>query len=233
MADLPVDDLLTDEYLTERRSGIDPSRAATRVPAGMPRTGDDTVYVSAVDAEGNAVSFIQSLYMGTGTGLVVPGTGISLQNRGAGFVLDRDHPNALAPGRRPYHTIIPALTTRGGALHACFGVMGGWMQPQGHLQVLSNLLDRGMTPQAALDAPRWQIAPEGPRAPQPGGPLLVEEGFDPAVLDTLRSRRHRLETVTGAARIRMGGGQVIVRDPESGVLTGGSDPRKDGCSVGV
>ncbi|MEN8152128.1 MAG: gamma-glutamyltransferase family protein [Planctomycetota bacterium] len=228
-ADLPVDGLLDPAYLAERREGIDPERAARAVPAG-PRMGDDTVYVSVVDGDGNAVSFIQSLYMGTGTGLVVPGTGVSLQNRGAGFSFDESHPNAVGPGKRPYHTIIPALTTRAGHLHACFGVMGGDMQPQGHLQVLGNLLDRKMTPQAALDAPRWRITWD--RAPDPAAPLHIEDGFARSTMEMFAARGHRPRVVTGAARIGMGGGQVIERDPESGILTGGSDPRKDGAALG-
>jgi gamma-glutamyltranspeptidase/glutathione hydrolase len=172
--------------------------------------------------------------MGTGTGLVVPGTGVSLQNRGAGFSLDPDHGNFLAPGKRPFHTIIPAMTELDGELHACFGVMGGPMQPQGHLQVLSHLIDRGLSPQEALDAPRWRIGAEdaASTAPDPGGPLLVEEDLGHEVLEALVMRGHRLRKVSGFDRIGMGGGQVILRDPESGVLTGGSDPRKDGCALG-
>jgi len=227
--DLDVSELLSADYFARRRDDIDRDRTAVGVAPGGPALGKDTVYVSAVDGDGNAVSYIQSLYMGTGTGLVVPGTGVSLQNRGAGFSFDPAHPNAVGPGKRPYHTIIPAMTTRGGALHACFGVMGGDMQPQGHLQVLSNLLDRGMTPQAALDAPRWRIT--WGKTPDPCGPLTVERGFAPDVAEMFERRGHRPKPVTGAARIGMGGGQVIVSDPESGVLTGGSDPRKDGAAL--
>jgi gamma-glutamyltranspeptidase / glutathione hydrolase len=227
----PVGELLSPEYLERRRAAIDPARTAAFPRPGPAFAGDDTVYVSVVDGAGNAVSLIQSNYMGTGTGLVVPGTGISLQNRGAGFLLERDHPNALGPGKRPYHTIIPALTTRDGALHACFGVMGGFMQPQGHLQVLSNLLDLEMDPQEALDAPRWQIVGPG-RTPDPAGPVVVEDGIAGAVREALIRRGHRLKVVSGFKRLVMGGGQVILRDEGSGVLTGGSDCRKDGCAVG-
>lgn len=235
-ADLPVDRLLDPGYLAGRRAGIRPDRAATFLKSGLSgRPGDDTVYVSVVDGEGNGVSLIQSLFMGTGTGLVVPGTGVSLQNRGAGFTLNPRHPNGLAPGRRPYHTIIPALTLRDGGLDAVFGVMGGYMQPQGHLQVLVNLYDRGMTPQAALDEPRWRITGESPRpgAPSPTGPVLVEEGTDPAVIEELARRGHRPKVVTGAERIGFGGGQIVRRDPATGVLAAGSDPRKDGCAMGL
>jgi gamma-glutamyltranspeptidase/glutathione hydrolase len=229
-APAPLDRLLSEDYLGARRRAVDPERAAPAVGPGLPAAGSDTVYVAAVDGEGNAVSLIQSLFMGTGTGLVVPGTGVSLQNRGAGFSLRPGHPNALAPGKRPYHTIIPALLTRDGELAACFGVMGGTMQPQGHLQVLSALLDRGMDPQQALDAPRFQIP--GGWTEKPSGALLVEDGFDPGVLEGLARRGHALGIVSGRDRGRMGGGQVILRDPRTGVLSGGSDPRKDGCAAG-
>jgi gamma-glutamyltranspeptidase/glutathione hydrolase len=229
-APAPLDRLLCAEYLGARRRAVDPERAAREVGPGLVAAGSDTVYVAVVDGEGNAVSLIQSLFMGTGTGLVVPGTGVSLQNRGAGFSLRPGHPNELAPGKRPYHTIIPALLTRDGGLAACFGVMGGTMQPQGHLQVLSGFLDRDLGPQEALDAPRFQI-PGGWTA-EPGGALLVEDGFAPEVLEGLVRRGHRLEVVSGRDRGRMGGGQVILRDPATGVLSGGSDPRKDGCAAG-
>ena len=158
---LPLAELTSMSYAGERRKRIDPKRAAQNVPYGDPLMGSDTVYLCAADGEGNACSFINSLYMGTGSGLVVPGTGVSLQNRGHGFVLDADHPNALAPNKRPYHTIIPAMTTRDGELHATFGVMGGYTQPQGHFQMLVNMVDLQMSPQMALDAPRWQLA--GPK----------------------------------------------------------------------
>jgi gamma-glutamyltranspeptidase/glutathione hydrolase len=232
--EVPAATLLSDAYVGRRRGAIDPRRAARHPRRGELPAGSDTVYLSVVDGEGNAVSLVQSLYVGTGTGLVAPGTGVSLQNRGAGFSLDPAHPNVLEPGKRPFHTILPAMTERGGELHASFGVMGGPMQPQGHLQVLSNLADFGMSPQEALDAPRWQIVSEDPRdlAPDPGGPVLVEEGLPAEVCDTLVDRGHRLRTVSGFDRLRMGGGQVILRDPSTGVLTGGSDPRKDGCAAG-
>ncbi|MHC4859731.1 MAG: gamma-glutamyltransferase family protein, partial [Planctomycetota bacterium] len=231
---IPLATLLDPEYTKRRRARIDADRAARFVPPGLTAAGSDTVYLTVVDGEGNAASFIQSLFMGTGTGLVVPGTGVSLQNRGAGFTLEEGHPNVLAPGKRPYHTIIPALTTRGGELHSSFGVMGGPMQPQGHLQVLSHLLDRGSSPQEALDEPRWQLAAQRKRRgfPDPEGALLVEEGFDAGVVDGLANRGHEVRMVGGFDRVAFGGGQVILRDPETGVLTGGSDPRKDGRAVG-
>jgi gamma-glutamyltranspeptidase/glutathione hydrolase len=231
---LPIEELTSMRYANERRKRIDPKRAAQNVPYGDPMGGSDTVYLCAVDGEGNACSFINSLFAGTGTGLVVPGTGVSLQNRGKGFVLDADHPNALAPNKRPYHTIIPAMTVREGELHAALGVMGGYMQPQGHFQMLVNLVDLDMSPQMALDMPRWQLA--GPSASmgsdEEGGRVMVEEGFSFGTLAELARRGHRLVPVDGYGRIDFGGGQIIMRDPKTGVLIGGSEPRKDGAAVG-
>ncbi len=233
-ADIPLAELASPEYAARRRQRINLRQAAQDVPYGTPQAGSDTVYLSVVDSEGNACSFINSLYMGMGTGLVVPGTGVALQNRAALFVLDPQHPNALAPNKRPYHTIIPAMTTRSGELHASFGVMGGYMQPQGHFQVLVNLLDLGMPPQQALDMPRWMLAEprDGLGAQQPGGLVLMEEGWAFATLAELARRGHRLVPVAGFDRGVFGGGQIILRDPATGVLTAGSDPRKDGCAVG-
>ena len=234
VVNIPLVELTSVEYAERRRERIDPQRAAQDVPYGHPLAGSDTVYLSVVDGEGNACSFINSLYMGTGTGLVVPGTGVSLQNRAALFVLDPDHPNALAPDKRPYQTIIPAMTTQDGELHASFGVMGGYMQPQGHFQMLVNLLDLGMTPQQALDMPRWALAGPGSGlgAGQPGGLVRVEEGWSFAILAELARRGHRLAPVDGFGRGIFGGGQIILRDPDTGVLIAGSDPRKDGCAMG-
>ncbi len=236
---IPLAELASRAYADQRRARIDAQRAARAVPYGDPMAGSDTVYLSVVDGEGNACSLINSLYMGTGTGLVVPGTGVSLQNRASLFVLDPDHPNALAPHKRPYQTIIPAMTLyaegeHAGALHASFGVMGGYMQPQGHLQVLVNLADLGMAPQQALDAPRWQLAGphDGLGAGQEGGLVQMEEGWPYATLAELARRGHRIQPVDGFGRSGFGGGQIILRDPASGVLVGGSDPRKDGCALG-
>lgn len=239
---LPLAELASPRYAEQRRGLIDGRRAATSVPWGNPLYRSDTVYLSVVDGEGNACSFINSLFMGTGTGLVVPGTGVSLQNRASLFSLVPGHPNELAPGRRPYQTIIPAMTLftgeRAGALHASFGVMGGYMQPQGHLQMLVNLVDLGMAPQQALDIPRWQLAGPDPRpghglgALEAGGLLQMEEGWAPSTVAELERRGHIVQRVDGFARGSFGGGQIILRDPESGVLIGGSDSRKDGAAVG-
>jgi gamma-glutamyltranspeptidase/glutathione hydrolase len=231
---IPLDELTSQAYADERRKRIDPAKAAEEVPYGYPMGGSDTVYLSVVDGEGNACSFINSLFQGTGTGLVVPGTGVSLQNRSQRFLLDPDHPNALAPNKRPYHTIIPAMTTRDGELHACFGVMGGYMQPQGHFQMMVNMLDLQMSPQQSLDVPRWRVdaSSQGVGTKQPGGLVHIEKGWGFDVLAELTRRGHRLAPAPDAGRGAFGGGQIIIRDPETGVLTGGSDPRKDGCAVG-
>jgi gamma-glutamyltransferase 2. Threonine peptidase. MEROPS family T03 len=154
---VPTAWLLSGAHAAERRAQIDPQRAMPHVRASTLPGGHDTVYVTAVDADGNAVSFINSLYMGFGSGVVAGDTGICLQNRGAGFVLDPQHPNCVAPGKRPYHTIIPCMVTRGDRLWASLGVMGGFMQPQGHVQMLVNMIDFGMNPQEALDAPRFEL----------------------------------------------------------------------------
>lgn len=235
VAQIPLEGLVSREYADRRRRRIDPRRAAQKVPYGDPMAGSDTVYLCTADEEGNACSFINSLFQGTGTGLVVPGTGVSLQNRAHLFELNPEHPNALAPNKRPYQTIIPAMTVYEGELHAAYGVMGGFMQPQGHFQVLVNLVDHQMAPQQALDMPRFMLAgPEtgSPGAQEAGGLVYMEEGWSFATLAELARRGHRLAPVDGFGRISFGGGQVIVRNPETGVLIGGSDPRKDGCAVG-
>lgn len=231
---IPLDELASKAYADERRTRIDPCAAAQKVPYGTPMFGSDTVYLTTADGDGNACSFINSLFNGTGSGLVVPGTGVSLQNRAATFLLDPEHPNALAPNKRPYQTIIPAMTVHQGELHASFGVMGGYTQPQGHFQMLVNMVDLGLSPQAALDAPRWQLAgpTEGSGADDVGGVIEVEASFATPTLVELARRGHRLAPVDGLERIVFGGGQIIVRDPATGVLTGGSEPRKDGAAVG-
>jgi gamma-glutamyltranspeptidase/glutathione hydrolase len=220
MADVPVQELLSSAYADERRALIKMDQAITAPKAGLPPTGHDTVYLCAADGEGNAVSFINSLYMGFGSGIVAEGTGIALQNRGNLFSLDPDHPNCIAPHKRPYHTIIPCMVTKEGKLAICFGVMGGFMQPQGHLQVLSNIVDHGMNPQQALDAPRFYF--------QHDNEFLTETFYPKETYDALRSRGHVLAFGEGGV---FGGGQVIMVDPESGALMAGSEPRNDGCAV--
>ncbi|GIW00480.1 gamma-glutamyltransferase [Roseiflexus sp.] len=219
---VPTDRLLSAAHASARRAQIDPQRAMPSVHVGALPGGHDTVYVTAVDADGNAVSFINSLYMGFGSGVVAGDTGICLQNRGAGFVLDPNHPNCVAPGKRPYHTIIPCMVTRGDRLWASFGVMGGFMQPQGHVQMLVNMIDFGMNPQEALDAPRFELI----------DPYLSQDAValehDPAIAAALTARGHHV--VDRQGMFGFGGGQIIVVD-DAGVRHAGSDPRKDGCAV--
>lgn len=222
-ASIPLDALLSDVYADRRREEI--SLAEARAPqAGEPSIHGDTVYLTVADGYGNMVSWIQSLYMGFGSGLTAGTSGVQLQNRGANFVLEPGHPNEAAPGKRPYHTIIPGFITRDGRAWSSYGVMGGFMQPQGHLQVGVNLVDFGMDPQSALDAPRFNWESR------------LRVALEPAVADDvyneLARRGHELFSREAAANHYYGGGQVIVRDPETGVLTGGSDPRKDGAAAG-
>jgi gamma-glutamyltranspeptidase/glutathione hydrolase len=211
--------LLDRAYLASRARRIDPARAQTYGP-GEPPTGG-TVYMATGDAGGMMASLIQSNYMGFGSGVVVPGTGISLQNRGAGFSLEPGHPNALAGGKRPFQTIIPGFLTRGGAPLAAFGVMGGPIQPQGHLQTLTRMLDHGMNPQAALDAPRWRWNRDGT--------LDCEPSFDREVRAGLAGLGHRI-VQTSDSYFDFGAGQFVVRLAD-GYLAA-SDPRRDGQAAG-
>ena len=223
-ADVPVEALLSKKYAAARAAMIDAARTMDPpATAGQLPGGADTIYLSVVDGEGNACSFIKSLYMGFGVGIVAKGTGVWLQNRGAGFSLQAGHRNALAPGKRPYHTIIPGMALKDGELWASFGVMGGFMQPQGHFQVISGLVDDDLNPQEALNRPRWYI-----QNGDPGGELLVEDGMPLKTMAALADRGHRLRPITGAARGVFGRGQIIRYDAEARVMHGGSEPRSDG-----
>ena len=228
-ASVPIEGLLSKDYAAQRRTLIDPTQAVVDPERGAPINASDTVYLSVVDGEGNACSFINSNYKGFGTAIVPRGCGFTLQNRGSGFVLDPDHPNALAPGKRPYHTIIPAMSTHAdGALHACFGVMGGYNQPQGHVQAFANLVDHGMDPQTALDTPRFSIYDD-----PPNGTVYLEDSYPATTMNALAAMGHPVTPVSAFQRTRyLGRGQIIVRDRDSGVLWGGSDPRSDGAAVG-
>jgi gamma-glutamyltranspeptidase/glutathione hydrolase len=223
----PLEALLSADFAAARRSLIDPKRANPKQVRGRP-AGSDTVYLSVVDAEGNACSFINSNYMGFDTGIVPVGWGFSLQNRGHNFTLVEGHPNTLAPGKRPYHTIIPALATHvdDDTLFACFGVMGGFMQPQGHTQVMVGLADDGIDPQAVLDQPRFYLS-----GGQPNAQVALEEGMPRSTMDALADMGHEVVAVSGHDRAIFGKGHVIQRDRSSGVLWGGSDPRGDGCAM--
>ena len=193
--------------------------AAARERPAPPGDGD-TTDLCAVDAEGNACSFINSLYLAFGSGVVVPGTGVCLHDRGRGFSLDPGSPAVLGPGRRPLHTIIPALVTKDGALWAVYGNMGGFMQPQGHAQVLVNLRDHGMRPQEAVEHPRHYLD---------AGVLLVEGRVPEAEIDKLRRWGHDVHV--GPDYARPTGGAQVIRVHEDGVRAAGSDPRKDGCAL--
>lgn len=224
----PLDALLSKDYATKRRALIDRKHASLDLQHGTPTSSSDTVYFSVVDGDGNACSFINSNYYGFGTGIVPKGWGFTLQNRGFGFSLDSMHPNALAPCKRPYHTIIPALITNedDGSLIACFGVMGGFMQPQGHLQVAVGLIDDQLDPQSALDRPRFCI--EDGTA---GGAVAIEDGVPAVTLAGLETLGHAVKPVAGMERAVFGRGQVILRERATGVLWGGSDPRADGLAM--
>jgi gamma-glutamyltranspeptidase/glutathione hydrolase len=222
---VPVQELLSKDYAARRRALLDPRGPARAFEHGAPIAGSDTVYFCVVDAEGNACSFINSNYNGFGTGIVPEGVGFALQNRGACFSLDPTHANALAPRKRPYHTIIPGMLMHlDGSLLGPFGVMGGFMQPQGHVQVLLAMLDDGLTPQAALDRPRVCIEP----VDGAGSRVQLEEGIPRASVDDLRARGHAIAPdVGGFERAVFGRGQVIVARGD-GPLVAGSDPRADG-----
>ena len=235
-SNIPIQELLSKEYANERRKLIDLQCATIDQQRGTPVNSSNTVYLSVADKFGNACSFINSNYWGFGTGIVPKGWGFTLQNRGYNFRLDPEHPNCLAPRKRPYHTIIPAMVTRppspdrrgdgGEVLYASYGVMGGFMQPQGHVQVLSALVDDGLDPQAALDLPRFCIDVE-----EAGGEVAIEDGMPQETIAGLQQLGHPTYPVSGYERALFGRGQVILRDAESGGLCAGSDPRADGCAM--
>jgi len=212
------DAFLDDGYLADKAAGIDMERSRI-FPDVMPPDGG-TVYLAAADADGMMVSFIQSNFRGFGSGIVIPKTGISLQGRGAGFTLNRDHPNGVAGGKRPFHTIIPAFVTKGSTPLICLGVMGAHMQPQGHVQVIRRMIDYGQNPQTASDAPRWHI--------DRFHRLSLETGFPRDIAEGLSRRGHMI--IPPETPGLFGGAQIIA-SIDSGYCTG-SDHRKDGQAVG-
>lgn len=223
-ASVPVRDLLSKEYAARRRALINPDKAMEApAPGQIPLNSGDTTYLTVVDKDRNAVSFINSVFEVFGSGIVAGDTGIVLQNRGAGFSLDPDHPNRLEPGKRPFHTIIPAMVFKNGRLFMSFGVMGGAIQPQGHVMVLSNIIDRGMNVQEAVEAPRFRY--------MGGNRVIMEDEMTEQVIRALLGRGHSRMRPSEAVNM-MGGGQVIMVDPSNGTLMGASDPRKDGLALG-
>lgn len=213
-----VEEILSDAYAEHRRSLI--SEEAILPVAGKP-FGSGTVYLCTADNEGNMVSFIQSNYKGFGSGIVVPGTGIAMQNRGKDFKFDEEHVNVLKGGKRTYHTIIPGFLTKGDQPVGPFGLMGGYMQPQGHLQLVVNTIDFKLNPQQAIDAPRWRW--------DYGKHVEVEERFHHHLADGLHQKGHDIQIALDPNGF--GRGQIIWRDPETGVLVGGTESRTDGAVV--
>ena len=222
----PVKELLSKEYAARRRALIDPDKAIDPPAYGDIPTGSDTTYFTIVDKDRNAVSFINSLFSAFGSAIVAGDTGIVLQNRGAGFSVEPGHPNCIAPGKRPFHTLIPAMVFKDGRFLMSFGVMGGDVQAQGHVQVLINLIDRGLNLQQAIDAPRVRYIS--------GRGVMMDDELTAPVIDDLIKRGHeRVLPGPGLThRALMGGGQAIMIDAASGSLLGASDFRKDGMALG-
>jgi gamma-glutamyltranspeptidase/glutathione hydrolase len=221
---VPTEAMLSKAYARERGDLIDARRAATNVGAGsLPMHGGDTTYLSAVDAAGNVVSLIQSNFANFGSGVVPDGAGFALQSRGGLFTFDRSHPNALAPRKRPLQTVIPAFMKRD-HLRVGFGVMGGWNQPQAHVQVVSNIVDHGLNIQQALEAPRFV------KLTFAGTDVMLESRFPESVRDGLTRRGHEID-LQGEFSNMVGGGQAVMRDERAKVNYGASDPRKDGAAI--
>ena len=230
-ADVPTEWLISKEYAKERAALIDPKQASTSVKFGDPKLDSDTIYLSAADSEGNMISFIQSNYSGFGSTICPEGLGFPIQNRGQSFSLDPEHRNKLEPHKRPFHTIIPAFMTKDGKPVMAFGVMGGDFQPQGHSQVVMNMIDFAMSPQQATDQPR--LAHGGSSSPWggksvDGGRLEFEHGFSDAVKAELEAMGHKLKQGVSAH----GGYQSVWRKDDPLRYFGGSDPRKDGAALG-
>ena len=228
---VPVNELISEEYAAERRKLINPDRAARRVEAGNPALNDgDTIYLTTADKDGNMVSLIQSDYRGMGSGVVTPGLGFVFQDRGEMFTFEEGHANVYAPGKRPFHTIIPAFITKDGQPVMSFGLMGGAMQPQGHVQIVVNIVDFGMNVQEAGDAARWQhmgsSEPTG-EVMTNGGYVELESGIPWETVRALRRKGHSVRYGLGG----FGGYQAIRRDAK-GVYYGASESRKDGQAIG-
>ncbi|MEM7508651.1 MAG: gamma-glutamyltransferase [Pseudomonadota bacterium] len=220
-AEMDLETLLSAEYADKLRALIDPSKARDPMPEADLVRHNDTVYISVVDGEGNACSFINTLFEGWGAGLCAPKSGVVFTNRAQGFSLDPASPNRIEPGKRPLHTIIPGMVARDGKTVMSYGVMGGQYQAMGHMQFLTRLWDYGMDIQEAMDAPRFMADPFT-------GEVEIEYTVPEAIRNELAALGHRI----GPAAKPVGGSQAIWIDPETGIRTGGSDPRKDGCAIG-
>lgn len=236
---VPSSELISQSYLAERAKLFNAERATDIIDHGSPAHNHcDTVYFAVTDKEGNGISFINSNYAGFGTGIIPKGCGFTLQNRGANFSLSPGHPNVLAPRKRPYHTIIPAMITNisDGSLHSVYGVMGGFMQPQGHVQVLLNMLAFNYHPQAALDAPRICISAGSPELGKPvDRTVYVEEGISDEAIEGLKRLGHEVKVLSGWERGMFGRGQIIRCHYDDGqlVYSAGSDQRGDGMAIPV
>ncbi len=232
--DNPVEKLISKEYADERRALIDMDKAALKIEHGDPKLLEgDTIYLAVADENGMMISLIQSNYSQMGSGLVPDGLGFAFQNRGSSFSLDPDHPNAYAPNKRPFHTIIPAFVTKDGKPWMSFGLMGGAIQPQGHAQIIVDMVDFGMTVQEAGDAARFfHVGSTDPsdnkEFMEDGGTILIERGVSVAIAEELRKRGHQVRYTTGP----FGGYEAIYRDPETGVYWGATEMRKDGTAIG-
>jgi gamma-glutamyltranspeptidase/glutathione hydrolase len=225
-AKVPVKELLSKDYAAQRRKLIDQTKAIDPPAYGDVRVGGDTTYFTVVDKDRNAVSFINSLFQAFGSGVLAGDTGIMLQDRGAGFSLDATHPNKIEPGKRPFHTLVPAMVLKDGNLMMSYGVMGGDIQVQGHVQVMLNLVERGLNLQQAIDAPRIRYIA--------GRNVMLEDEITQPVIDALVAKGHVRAIAPPGIKYRalMGGGQAIMVDPATGALLGASDKRKDGLAIG-
>jgi gamma-glutamyltranspeptidase/glutathione hydrolase len=219
MADVPVEHMLSEAVIDNLAKRVHRKRRRQDLGALPEPVGSDTVYFCVVDEKGMAVSFINSLYDDFGSGIVTTKTGVVLHNRGKGFVCDPSHPNCIAPGKRPMHTLVPAMVLKAGKPYMPFGVMGAHFQPMGHVYMMTNMFHYGMDPQAAIDCPRVFLD---------GDSVLVEESVPASVVAGLKELGHRV----AARRMPWGGAQAIVIDRANGVLVGASDGRKDGMALG-
>jgi gamma-glutamyltranspeptidase/glutathione hydrolase len=219
MAEVPVEHMLDDAVIGNLAARVDRRKRRPQVGPLPQPAGSDTVYFSVVDEKGMAVSFINSLFDEFGSGIVTSKTGIVLHNRGKGFVTDPNHRNCIAPGKRPLHTLVPAMVLKEGKPHMAFGVMGAHFQPMGHVYVMSNMFEHGMDAQEALDAPRVFFEEDV---------LQVEQTVPEEVVSGLKKLGHRVER----RAVPWGGGQIVIMDRENGVVIGASDPRKDGMAIG-